>query len=91
MKVTSSRKKRSRAAAVPETMGAAEFKAHCLEVLDNVERTHTSLTITKRGKPVAQIIPVAGEKRQLFGEGKGEVLYMGDIISPIDVEWEAER
>ena len=76
---------------VPETMGATEFKAHCLEVLDNVERTRTSLTITKRGKPVAQIIPVAGEKRQLFGAGKGEVLYMGDIISPIDVEWEAER
>ncbi len=90
MKVTS-RKKRNPDAVVPETMGATEFKAHCLEVLDNVERTRTPLTITKRGKPVAQIVPVAGEKRQLFGGGKGEVLYMGDIISPIDVEWEAER
>lgn len=91
MKVTSSRKKRKPAVGIRHSMGAAEFKTHCLEVLDNVERTHVSLTITKRGKPVARVVPVQPTTGALFGAHKGLVTYMGDIISPIDVEWEAER
>ena len=90
MKVTTSKKKRKRGT-IRLSMGAAEFKAHCLEVLDTVERTHVSLTITKRGKPVARVVPFQPTTGKLFGAHKGLVTYMGDIISPIDVEWEAER
>jgi prevent-host-death family protein len=91
MKVTSPKKKRKPAVAIGRSMGAAEFKAHCLEVLDTVQRTHVSLTITKRGKPVARVVPVQPTTGVLFGAHRGLVTYMGDIISPIDVEWEAER
>ena len=39
-------------------IGAAEFKAHCLRILDEVERSRETVTITKRGRPVAEVHPV---------------------------------
>jgi len=68
---------------------ASEFKAKCLALLDEVERTGDKLVITKKGKPVAEVVPHKPTKRSLIGlyKGRGEIL--GDIISPIDVEWEA--
>ncbi len=69
---------------------ASEFKAKCLAVLDEVERTRQSVVITKRGKPVADLVPhKAQKKRELFGLLKGRLEIVGDIISPIEVEWEA--
>jgi prevent-host-death family protein len=70
-------------------MKASEFKAKCLAVLDEVERTRQPVVITKRGKPVAQIVPPKSPKLELFGLLKDELFIEGDIISPIDVEWEA--
>lgn len=70
---------------------ASEFKAKCLAVLDEVERTRQSVVITKRGKPVAELVPHASKKKDLWGLLKGELFIVGDIISPIDVEWEAEK
>ena len=57
--------------------------------LDQVERTGETLVITKKGKPVAQVTPHKPPKRSPFGVWKGRVEILGDIISPIDVEWEA--
>ncbi len=68
---------------------ASEFKAKCLALLDEVERSGDSLVITKKGKPVAELVPHKPAKRDLFGILKGRVEIVGDIISPIDVEWEA--
>jgi len=69
---------------------ASEFKAKCLAVLDEVERTRQPVVITKRGKPVAELIPHKSQKRpELFGLLKGRLEIVGDIISPIEVEWEA--
>ena len=69
---------------------ASEFKAKCLAVIDEVERTRQPVVITKRGKPVAELVPHAPKKkRELFGLLKDELFIEGDIISPIDVEWEA--
>ncbi len=68
---------------------ASEFKAKCLAVLDEVERTRQPVVITKRGKPVARLVPHAASKRGARGILKGRVKILGDIISPIDVEWEA--
>lgn len=69
---------------------ASEFKAKCLALLDEVERTGDHLVITKKGKPVAELVPhKPAKKRDLFGILKGRVEIVGDIISPIDVEWEA--
>jgi prevent-host-death family protein len=71
--------------------GAAEFKARCLEVMDQVHRSREPVIVTKRGKPVVQIVPAGEDDRPLFGALKGMVLYMGDIISSTGEEWEAER
>jgi len=68
---------------------ASEFKAKCLAVLDEVERTRQPVIITKRGKPVAELVPHVPKKQSLRGLLKNELFIVGDIISPIDVEWEA--
>ena len=46
--------------------------------------------ITKRGKPVAKLTALRGQPKSLFGAGRGRMKITGDIISPIDVEWEAQ-
>ncbi len=43
-------------------IGAAEFKAHCLRILDEVERTGEAVTITKRGRPIAEVKPLTKEE-----------------------------
>jgi prevent-host-death family protein len=72
------------------SIGAGEFKAKCLKLLDEVAETREPLIITKHGKPVAKVVPIP-ERREIFGALKGSVLWEGDIISPIDVEWEANK
>ena len=76
-----------------KVIGAAEFKAHCLRILDEVERTRESVTITKRGKPVAEVKPVkTAERRSVIGAMQGSVIRIGDIISPAyEQRWNAER
>lgn len=74
------------------TIGAAEFKAHCLRILDEVQRTGESVTVTKRGKPVAEVTPVKSTKRRsVIGALQGSVTRIGDIISPAyEQRWNAE-
>ena len=72
-----------------KTVSATEFKAKCLAVLDEVERTRHAVVITKRGKPVAELVPHTAPKRNVRGILKGRLEIVGDIISPIDVKWEA--
>ena len=72
------------------SIGAGDFKAKCLKLLDEVAETRQPLVITKHGKPVAKLIPMP-PKKDLFGLMAGSVLYEGDIISPIDVEWDADK
>jgi prevent-host-death family protein len=81
-----------RRAAMPQTIPAGEFKAKCLKLLDKVAEDRQPLVITKRGKPVAQIVPMP-EKEWVdpFGAMRGSVLWMGDIISPLEDEWEANK
>ena len=74
-----------------QTVGAAEFKARCLELMDRVATTGNAIIITKRGKPVARLAPVASRRRSLVGALKGHVRIMGDIIAPVDASWEAAR
>ena len=72
------------------TIPAGEFKAKCLKLLDKVANDRQPLVITNHGKPVAQLVPVPAE-RNIIGAMRGSVLWEGDIISPIDVEWEAMK
>ncbi len=71
---------------MPEKMNATQFKAQCLAVLDEVARTRRTVTITKRGRDVACIVPVAAacaEERALVGS----VLWSEDIVGPFHEEW----
>lgn len=68
-------------------MPAGAFKAHCLTVMREVQATGEPLVITKRGAPVVKVVPVASEKNDVFGFMAGKVKIVGDIESPIAVEW----
>jgi prevent-host-death family protein len=76
-------------------IGAAEFKAHCLRILDEVERTGEGVTVTKHGRPVAELKPVTKKEpaKLLFGTMKGTVFQYERPFDPaIDPdEWEASR
>jgi len=64
-------------------MAAGAFKVHCLAVMDEVQSKRESVLITKRGKPVAKLVPADNDaKDDLFGfmAGKGKI--NGDIVSP---------
>jgi prevent-host-death family protein len=72
-------------------ISAGEFKARCLSLLDLVGSSHQVVTITKRGKPVARLVPLASEKpRRSFGWLSGLVIAESDIVEPTGAQWEAE-
>ena len=73
------------------TIAAGEFKAKCLGLLDEVQRQHKEIVITKRGKPVAKLVPVGGGRPSFIGSMRGTMEITGDIVSPIDVRWEADE
>ena len=81
----------TRAKTVPATISAAEFKAKCLDLMDSVAATGASITVTKRGRPVAILSPVHRPQTSAFGCLKGKIRILGDIISPIDVTWDATK
>jgi prevent-host-death family protein len=72
-----------------KTISAAEFKATCLEVLDRVAETRQGVVVTKRGKPVARVVPLVDRPEQIVGAMRGTVEIRGDIISPVRVRWDA--
>jgi prevent-host-death family protein len=71
-------------------IGAGEFKAKCLQLLDAIAETRGTLVITKHGKPVAKLVPIEPEQ-PLFGALKGSVVGEMDIVSPISTEWDAAK
>ena len=78
---------------MPKTVSSRVFKANCGRLIDEVARTGEALTITKYGKPLVRLVPIAkrSRRRSPFGFAKGRMRIVGDIISPLDVEWEALR
>jgi prevent-host-death family protein len=73
-----------------EKIPAGKFKAKCLKVLDEVQQQRRQFVITKRGKPVAKLVPLDEQPESFIGSMKGTMEITGDIISPIDVAWEAD-
>lgn len=74
-----------------KTIKASEFKAKCLKIMDEVASTGEPVVITKNGVPIVEVGPAKRRPKTLFGALKGSARITGDIISPIDVEWEALR
>jgi prevent-host-death family protein len=73
-----------------DNIPAGEFKAKCLQVLDEVQRLRMPIVITKRGKPVAKLVPLDDQPESFIGSMKGTMEIIGDIVAPIDVKWEAD-
>jgi prevent-host-death family protein len=68
-------------------IGAAKFKEHCLSILDEV--TDDGIVITKRGVPVAKLIPIRTESGALIGALADRLTIEGDILST-GVAWDAQ-
>lgn len=74
-----------------KTMPVTDFKAHALKVLGEVAETREPVVVTKRGKPLAEIVPFAG-KRMAPGRLAEALVFEGDIVSPLgEAEWNVCR
>jgi len=80
----------TRSAGGPRTIKASEFKATCLRLMDEVASSGEEIVITKNGRPTARLVPCRKQFRDWFGADRGRIEILGDIISPIEVEWEAQ-
>lgn len=69
---------------------AGVFKARCLKMMDEVEKTKNPLIVTKHKIPIVKIVPIQNEKQTLFGKMRGTSRVKGDIIAPIDEAWNAD-
>lgn len=66
------------------------FKAQCLQILDEVNRTEEAIIVTRRGQPLVVISPINTKPNQGFGIGSGTAKITGDILSPAgdESDWE---
>jgi prevent-host-death family protein len=72
-----------------QEIAISKFKAKCLSLLEEVSKTKTPLRVTRRGKPIADVVPasVDGDERSWIGSLSGSVELVGDVVSPvIDME-----
>ena len=70
---------------------AGEFKAKCLQLMDKVSRSREPIVITKRGKPVAKLVPAdtPEPRARLFGYMTGTAEIRGDVVNMPALEWSA--
>ena len=73
-----------------KTMGAAQAKAHFLGLLDEVEQKREPVLVTKKGRPVAKVVPLSADGDPLAIYRIGGVKIVGDIIEPANdpEDWE---
>jgi len=69
-------------------IAAGQFKAQCLKLMDQVNQTREEIIITKHGQPVVKLVPIDAPEVTFIGYMKGSVTVTGDIIDPIDEDWE---
>lgn len=72
------------------TITASEFKAKCLKLMDEVAETGKECVISKNNRPIARLVPYRTKPANLFGIDKEEVEILGDVMEPIDVDWEMD-
>ena len=78
-----------------ESISISEFKATCLARLERVRRTGQRLLVTRRGEPIAEVVPPStpARSRRWLGAGRGSGRIVGDVVSPVVPadEWESAR
>ena len=72
-------------------INAAAFKARCLALIDEVAESGQPITVTKRGKAKVQIVAVREKPKTLIGATKGTFKIIGDIVGPIDDDYDEDR
>jgi prevent-host-death family protein len=74
-------------------MSVGEFRSRCLAVIDDINKTRESVLITRRGKPLAKLVPVDRVEINLIGRLEGIVKITGDIESPMEFleTWESAQ
>lgn len=70
---------------------AGVFKATCLQLIEEVHDKHVSLIITKRGKPMAKLVPIDEEPVDFFGCMRNTATINGDIVASLDESWNADE
>ena len=73
---------------VMKQLSASKFKEQCLALLDRVDPE--GIVVTKRGKPVAKLIPFGADSADLIGSLKGKLTIKGEILAT-GIRWDAER
>ncbi len=66
-----------------KTMPAGAFKTHCLRVMEDVKKYRTPVVITKKGRPVAKLVPPDAPAADVFGCMAGTARIVGDVEAPI--------
>lgn len=68
-----------------QRIAISEFKAKCLAMLEQVNKTKLPLRVTRRGKPIADVVPASSEsgERNWMGSMAGRMEITGDIVSPV--------
>jgi prevent-host-death family protein len=76
-----------------KTMTITHFKTYALKVVDQVSKSQESVVITKRGSPLAEVIPFrTTKKKTVLGKLASTVIFEKDIVSPLgDEVWEPEE
>jgi prevent-host-death family protein len=76
-----------------KTMAAGKFKTHCLSVIDEVYTRREEIILTKRGKPMAKLMPLPRQHDEIFGCMREMGRIVGDIVSPLDPTdlWNSEK
>jgi prevent-host-death family protein len=70
-----------------KTMAAGSFKAQCLAVMDEVQAKREAVVITKRGKPVARLVPADEDTDEIYNFLRGKGAITGDVVSPAIDDW----
>lgn len=74
-----------------QKMPAAQFKAHCLAVMDHVSQSGRPVVITKHGKPVVKLVPAKVGNDEIFGALAGIARITGDIENTVSArDWGVE-
>jgi len=76
-----------------KAMAAGKFKAQCLKIIDRVNATREPVLITKKGRPIAKLVPANLPGEDIFGCLASTIEIVGDIESPVEPPevWEALR
>ena len=76
-----------------ESISISEFKATCLAVLERVRRTGQPILVTRRGEPIAEIMPpsLATTGLAWLGSMQSSATIIGDIVEPVldESHWDA--